>query len=118
MADEEKGEAAEGGAAAADEGELEFEDWTYRLLSVERIEADPGDEDTADIFMAKFQVDGPNANAEVEIIVSDHKDEAHVISIAQHTLHVAMTMWGRVTSDRFIRARAADLPKRGTSRRR
>ncbi len=117
MADGEKGEVAADGAEVAD-GELEFEDWTYRLLSLERVEADEIDDDGQDIFTAKFQVDGPNANAEIEITVSDHTDEAHVISIAQHTLHVAMTMWGRVTSDRFIRARSADLPKRGTSRRR
>ena len=31
-------------------------------------------------------------------------------SIAQHTLHVAATMWGRVTADRLIGARAKDLP--------
>lgn len=104
MADGEKGEVAADGAEVAD-GELEFEDWTYRLLSLERVEADEIDDGGEDIFTAKFQVDGPNANAEIEITVSDHTDEAHLISIAQHTLHVARTMWGRVTSDRFIRAR-------------
>ncbi len=118
MADGDKGEMAAGGAEAAEGSELEFEDWTYRLLSLERVEADEIDDDGEDISTAEFQLGGPNANAEIEIAVSDHTDEAHVISIAQHTLHVAMTMWGRVTSDRFIRAPAADLPKRGTSRRR
>ena len=103
---------------AAGDAEIEFIDWDYRLLSLERVQADGENEEDEDYFTAKFQVDGPNANAEVEIVVSDFTDEAHVVSIAQHTLHVAMTMWGRVTSDRFIRARATDLPKCGTSRRR
>ena len=85
-------------------------DWTYRLMSLERVQADEIDDDGEDIFTATFQVDGPNANAEIEIIVSDFTDEAHVISIAQHTLHVAMTMWSRITAERFIRARAKDLP--------
>ncbi len=92
----------------ADGEDLTFLDWSYRLLSLERIQAEA--EDEQDIFAATFQVDGPNANAEVEIIVSDFVDEALVVSIAQHTLHVAATMWGRVTADRLIGARAKDLP--------
>lgn len=118
MADEAKATGAAAAPPETDGGELEFEDWSYRLLSLERVMADPEDDDSEDIFTAKFQVDGLNANAEIEIIVSDQTDEAHVISIAQHTLHVATTMWGRLTADRLIRARASDLPKRGTSRRR
>ena len=94
----------------ADGDELTFVDWTYRMLKLERIQAEAEDEDGQDIFAATFQVDGPNANAEVEIIVSDFIDEAHVVSIAQHTLHVAATMWGRITADRLIGARAKDLP--------
>jgi hypothetical protein len=50
-------------------------DWTYRLMSLERFDADPEDDDAQDIFAAKFQVDGPDANAEVEIIVSDFTDD-------------------------------------------
>ena len=84
-------------------------DWTYRLISLERFDADPEDEDAQDIFAAKFQVDGPDANAEVEIIVSDFTDQANVISIALHTLHTAMTAWARITEDRVIGARVADL---------
>lgn len=117
MADEAEGGEVAAEPEAGDDAEIEFIDWDYRLISLDRVQAD-SDEDGEDYFTAKFQVDGPNANAEVEIIVSDFRDEAHVVSIAQHTLHVALTMWGRVTSDRFIRARAADLPKRGMARRR
>ena len=83
-------------------------DWTYRLMSLERFDADPEDEDAQDIFAAKFQVDGPDANAEVEIIVSDFTDQANVISIALHTLHTAMTAWARITEDQVIGARVAD----------
>ena len=42
--------------------------------------------------------------------MSDYVDEANVVSIAQHTLHVALTMWSRITADRLIGARAKDLP--------
>jgi hypothetical protein len=83
-------------------------DWTYRLLSLERVEADEPDDDLEDIFMAKFAVDGPDANAEVEIIVSDYVDEANVVSIALHTLHVSMREWARATEDRRIAARDVD----------
>ena len=81
-------------------------DWTYRLMSLERFDADPEDEDAQDILAAKFQVDGPDANAEVEVIVSDFTDEANVISIAPHTLHTATTAWARITEDRVIAGRA------------
>ena len=83
-------------------------DWTYRLLSLERVEADEPDDDLDDIFTAKFAVDGPDANAEVEIIVSDFVDEANVVSIALHTLHVSMREWARATEDRRIAARDVD----------
>ncbi len=69
-------------------------------------------------FAAEPQVHSSNASAEVEVVVSDFTDEAHVVSIAQHTPHAAMTVWGRVTSGRFSGARAGDLPSRGTPRRR
>ncbi len=117
MAGGEKDEADAAGSGAADDFELECFDCDSRWLSLERVQADAGEEGEGD-FTGKFQVDGPDADAEVEIIVSDFTDEAHVVSIAQDTLHVAITMCGRVTSDRFIRARAADPPKRGASRRR
>ncbi len=83
-------------------------DWTYRLLSLERVEANEIEDDLQDIFTAKFQLDGPDANAEVEIIVSDFVDEANVVSIALHTLYVAMRSWGRITENRRIAARDVD----------
>ena len=111
MADEAKVGEGEPEPKAPDEGELECVDWTCVLTGLERIAADPEDEDDQDSFSVKFQVDGPNANAEIEIIVADAVDEAHVIAIAQHRLHVATTMWSRITAERFIAARAHELPK-------
>lgn len=97
----------------ADEGDHGAEpddglEWTYRLISLERIYVDEVDDDGEDIFAAKFQVDGPNANAEVEITVSDFEDEAHVLGIALDTLHRAMKAWGRITENRRIAARDVD----------
>ena len=83
-------------------------DWSYRLLKLERIQADEIDDDGQDIFEATFQVDGPNANAEIEIIVSDYVDEANVVSIALHTLHVSMRELARATENRRIAARDVD----------
>ena len=91
--------------AGADDEITDGSDWTYRLVSVERVEADEVDDDGQDMFAAKFQVDGPDANAEVEIVVSDFADEAHVLGIALDTLHRAMKAWGRITENRRIAAR-------------
>ena len=96
------------GDEANEDAVTDGSDWTYRLLMLERVQADELEEDLQDIFTAKFQVDGPDANAEVEIIVSDFVDEANVLSIALHTLHVAMRAWGRITENRRIAARDVD----------
>jgi hypothetical protein len=80
-------------------------DWIYRLMNLERIQADDPDDDGEDIFTAKFQLDGPDANAEVEIIVSDYVDEAEVVPIALDTLHRATKAWARATENRRIAAR-------------
>ena len=78
------------------------------MLKRERIQADEIDDDGQHIFEATFQVDGPNAKAEIEITVSDYVDDANVVSIALHTLHVSMREWARATENRRIAARDAD----------
>ena len=90
--------------AGADSEVTDGSDWTYRLMSLERVQADEVD-DLDDIFTATFQVDGPDANAEIEIIVSDADDEAEVVAVALDTLNRAMTAWGRLTENRRIAAR-------------
>ncbi|MGI4763947.1 MAG: hypothetical protein ACRYGP_02595 [Janthinobacterium lividum] len=99
MVDEAKGGEAEGGTEAAGGGDIEGLDWSCLLMNVERITADPEDDDSQDIFSVKFQVDGLDANAEVDIIVSDAAD-AEVVAVALHTLHVAMTNWAKLIEHR------------------
>ena len=105
---EESEDLAAGPAESEAADELEFVDWTCRLLSLERVEADEIEDDLEDLFTATFAVDGPDANAEVEIIVSDFEDEAHVIGIALDTLHRAMKAWGHITENRRIASRDVD----------
>lgn len=99
---------ADDDAKVAEDELTDGSDWTYRLLKLERIQADEISDDLEDLFEATFQVDGPDANAEVEIIVSDFEDEAHVLGIALDTLHRAMKAWGRITANRRIAARDVD----------
>ena len=95
MADDEKGDEAEGGTESAGTDGLEGLDWSCLLMNVERIIADPEDDDGEDIFSVKFQVDGPNANAEVDIIVSEAAD-VEVVGLALDTLHSALTALNHV----------------------
>lgn len=113
MAEEDGGTTTDAAAPGTEPSELDFIDWTCRLLSVERVEADELEDDLQDIFTVKFAVDGPDANAEVEIMVSDFEDEAHVVGIALDTLHRAMKAWGRITENRRIAARDMDELKDG-----
>ena len=78
-------------------------DWSCLLMSVERITADPEDDDLEDIFAVKFQVDGPNADAEIEITVADAAD-IEVVAVALDTLHGALMAWADL-----IQRRKADL---------
>lgn len=87
-------------------------DWACSLMSIERVQADVTADAGEDIFTAIFQMDGLNANAEVEIVVSDFDDEAEIVSIALHTLHLAMRTWGRITENRRIAARDFGEPTR------
>ncbi len=104
MADDDKSGEAEGGTEPAGADDIEGLDWSCLLMNVERITADPEDDDSQDIFSVKFQVDGPDANAEVDIIVSDAAD-AEVVAVAMHTLHVAMTNWAKLLESRRMTMR-------------
>ena len=104
MADGEKSDEAQGGPEPAGADEIEGLDWSCLLMNFERITADPEDDDSQDIFSVKFQVDGPDASAEVDIIVSDAAD-VEVVAVALHTLHVAMTNWAKLIESRRMSMR-------------
>ncbi len=79
-------------------------DYSVRMTEVQRIEADPEDEDVIDdLFAVTFAVDGPNANAEVEIMVTDAAD-VEVVAVALDTLHGALVAWADL-----IQRRKAEL---------
>ncbi|RYC29865.1 hypothetical protein D3273_21525 [Lichenibacterium minor] len=85
MADDDKGE-----AAAAEE--ITDLDWEVRMREVQRIEPDAEDDGPEDLFSVTFAVEGPNANAEVEVMVTDVAD-IEVVAVALDTLHGALTAW-------------------------
>ena len=85
MGDDDKGE-----AAAAEE--ITDLDWDVRTREVQRIEPDPEDDGPDDLFSVTFAVDGPNANAEVEVMVTDVAD-VEVVAVALDTLHGALSAW-------------------------
>ena len=85
MGDDDKGE----GAAAEEITDL---DWDVRMREVQRIEPDTEDDGPEDLFSVTFAVDGPNANAEVEVMVTDVAD-IEVVAVALDTLHGALTAW-------------------------
>lgn len=86
--------------------ELTFLDWDVRLTEVQRVEADPKDEDVIDdLFAVTFAVDGPNAKAEVEIMVTDAAD-IEVVAVALDTLHGAFLAWADLIQRRRAELRA------------
>ncbi len=101
MVDDEKGDEA-GGDATAVAGVTDL-DWDVRLSEVQRIEADPDEDDLEDDFAVTFAVDGPNATAEIEIMVADAAD-VEVVAVALDTLHGALVAWADL-----IQRRKADL---------
>ena len=102
MADEAKGDEAEGGPAAVEIRDL---DWDCRLTKMERVESDPEDEDgIEDLFALTFAVDGPNANAEVEIMVAD-ADDVEAVAVGLATLRVALMAWADLIWRRQAEAR-------------
>ena len=103
MADDENGDEATGDATAA--VDITDLDWDVRLTEVQRIEADPDDDDLEDLFAVKFEVDGPNANAEMDIIVSDAAD-VEVVAVALDTLQQALVAWADLIQRRKVDLRA------------
>ena len=85
MAVDDKGE-----AAAAEE--ITDLDWDVRMREVQRIEPDAEDDGPEDLFSVTFAVDGPNANAEVEVMVTDVAD-IEVVAVALDTLQGALSAW-------------------------
>ncbi len=76
-------------------------DWSYRVIKLERIEAERADHHD-DVFSVDFTLDGPSASAEVEIMVVDAEDEAEIIAMAMSGLHAALQAWACVTAQRRI----------------
>ena len=104
MADDDKGgETAEGGPAVIVGGE--GLDWSCRMTEVQRIEPDPEDDEPEDLFAVTFAVDGPNANAEVEIMVVEAAD-IEVVAMALDTLHGALLAWADLIQRRKAELRA------------
>ncbi len=103
MADD-QGEAAEGGAAVIVGGV--GLNWSCRMTEVQRIEADPEDEDVIDdLFAVTFEVDGPNAEGSLEIMVTDAAD-IEVVAVALDTLHGALVAWADLIQRRKAELRA------------
>ena len=99
--DEQAGDAENTQAAPVEIRDLE---WDCRLQSLERIEADPDDDDLEDLFTVTFVVDGPDANAEIEIMVAD-ADDHDVVALALSTLQGALTAWADLIKRRREAAR-------------
>ena len=76
--------------------------WTFDVESVSKISPDPADEDGEITYAVVFNVNGPNASAEVEVFVTDVPDPALIITLAMATLHGALAAWARITLGRRI----------------
>ena len=81
----------------ADEDEL----WSFDVEGVSRIVADLlGDDDVT--YAVTFNLTGPDANAEVEVLMTAPSDPAGIIALALATLHAALAAWARITLGRRI----------------
>ncbi len=76
--------------------------WTFDVESVSKISPDPADEEGEVTYSVVFNVNGPDAMAEVEIFVTDVPDPALIITLAMATLHAALAAWARITLGRRI----------------
>ena len=69
MADDKGSEAKVEPAAADPEAAVITDlDWDVQLTKVQRVEPDAESDDLDDLFTVTFAVDGPNANASVEVM--------------------------------------------------
>ena len=73
------------------------------MTEVQRIEADPEDDDLDDLFSVTFAMDGPNAEGSLEIMVPDAAD-IEVVAVALDTLYGALVAWADL-----IQRRKAEL---------
>lgn len=76
--------------------------WTFDVESVSKIIPDPDDDDDDVTYAVVFNVNGPNATAEVEIFVTDVPDPVQLIALAMSHLHFALAAWARLTLGRRI----------------
>ena len=83
-------------------------DWDVQLTEVQRVEPEPESEDLDDLFTVTFAVDGPNANASVEVMVSDAAD-VEVVAVALDTLHGALVAWANLIARRKEQLRVIAL---------
>ncbi len=90
-------------AAEPEEAAITDLDWDVQLTEVQRVEPDAESDDLDDLFTVTFAVDGPNANASVEVMVTDAAD-IEVVAVALDTLHGALVAWAGL-----IQRRKADL---------
>lgn len=75
--------------------------WTFDVESVSKISGEPPDDDDV-TYAITFNVNGPYANAEVEVFVSGPSDPALLITLAMAKLHEALAAWARITLGRRI----------------
>ena len=72
------------------------------MESVSKISPDPTDEDGEVTYAVVFNVNGPNASAEIEVFVEGSPDPAQLITLAMSQLHEALAAWTRLTLGRRI----------------
>lgn len=80
----------------------EDELWRFDVQSVTRVVPAPDDDSGAVTFSVVFDVTGPDANAEIEVYVTDVPDPSVLITLAMAHLHHALDQWTRITSGRRI----------------
>ena len=100
--DENTSVAKDGPAAAVEGPDLS---WDVQMTEVQRIEPDPEDDGPDDLYSVTFAVDGPNANASVEVMVTDAAD-IEVVAVALDTLHGALVAWADLIQRRKVEMRA------------
>ncbi len=76
--------------------------WHFDVESVTRVVPAPDDDKGTVTYSVVFDVTGPDANAEIEVFVTDIPDPAVLITLAMALLHRALSEWTRITAGRRI----------------
>ena len=76
--------------------------WTFDLERVSKISPDPADEEGEVSYAVVFNVNGPDAMAEVEVFVDGVPDPALIVTLAMAHLNVALAAWARITAGRRV----------------